>query len=315
MKIINPYAPGDPWIKGNLHTHTNESGCGYYPLSDVAAVYNNAYMNYDFIAITDHCKLIDVSAVKSNRNFIIFSGTEFKKDSYHALAINIDSYDDELGDTSHQKLFDAVNKQGGINIICHPHIYRNDYWPLERLLKLSGYIAIEIFNNNVKMNNAGRAVATDIWDQLLSKGRKIWGIASDDFHHYSRCGGGFIMVMAEKNKEAILKAIKRGAFYSSSGVLLKNIAVHDNKTITLSAASPRVINTIFRFIGRDGRLLFEEQAREAESPVSYTVKGDEGYVRIEASREDGAPAWTQPFWIESEFCTAYAELAVFDASL
>ena len=28
--------------------------------------------------------------------------------------------------------------------------FNDDYWPLEKLLKLENYIGIEIFNNNVK---------------------------------------------------------------------------------------------------------------------------------------------------------------------
>ena len=93
-------------------------------------------------------------------------------------------------------------------------------------------------------------------------------------------------------------AIKKGVFYASSGIMLKNIGLIDEKTISLSAASPRVANTTFCFIGKDGRLLKKEQPSGPETPASYTVQGDEGYVRVEASREDGAQAWTQPFWVE-----------------
>ena len=42
------------------------------------------------------------------------------------------------------------------------------------------------------------------------------------------------------------------------------------------------------------------RARHAEwsgKEASYTVQGNEGYIRAEALREDGARAWTQPFWI------------------
>jgi hypothetical protein len=55
---------------------------------------------------------------------------------------------------------------------------------------------------------------------------------------------------------------------------------------------------MFRFVGKGGKVLKEEKAATPEAAVLYTVNGDEGYVRVEASREDGARAWTQPFWIE-----------------
>ena len=299
MKIINPYKGGDTWLKGNLHTHTKESVCGYFTPEEIAAVYTYKHkvMAYDFIAITDHLKISSISAIENIDGFLVFNGTEYKKDKYQTLGINIKSYDDEDESKSHQEIFNLVNAQGGLNIICHPHIYNDDYWPLEKLLDLDGYAAIEIFNYNVKKNNAGRAIATDVWDQLLSKGRRVWGIASDDLHFSYSYGGGFIKVLANKNKEAIINAIKAGAFYSSSGILLENIELKDN-TITLSAATPRVPNTVFKFIGQEGKLLKKELVQEAQAAVSYTVKGNEGYVRVEASREDGAQAWTQPFWIE-----------------
>jgi len=295
MNIISPYKtePGLLWLKGNLHAHTKNSNCGHYPVEDVARVYSDSFMKYDFLAITDHTKLTDISNISDMNDMVIFSGVEYKKDAWQTLGINISSYDDDsLLTNNHQQIFDEVNRQGGMNIICHPHIYNDDYWPLERLLALEGYTAVEIFNNNVKMNNSGRAIACDIWDALLSQGRKVYGIASDDFHHYSRCGGGFIMVQAEdKSGAAILEAISRGRFYSSSGILLKDITAGENR-IHIAAASPRVPETVFRFIGKDGILLAEQSGKEA----CYTVRGNEGYVRVEACREDGSMAWTQPFW-------------------
>jgi hypothetical protein len=301
MTVINPYDPGAAciWLKGNLHAHTEASNCGHYPLAEVAGTYGDRIMKYDFLAITDHLQLTDVSPVQGMNGLVMFNGTEYKKEARQTLGVNIASYQDtgfELDKTNHQQIFDEVSRQGGITIICHPHIYEENYWPLEKLLALDGYTAIEIYNHNVKMNNAGRAIATDLWDELLSRDRRVWGIASDDFHHRSRYGGGFIMVLAEeKSPEAILEAIKRGSFYASSGIRLGEIKVTDGRTISVAAATPRVPGTVFRFIGKGGRVLKEEPAASAEAAVSYTVNGNEGYVRLEAIREDGAMAWTQPF--------------------
>jgi predicted metal-dependent phosphoesterase TrpH len=299
MTIINPYGAGGIWLKGNLHTHTSASPCGHYPLEEVAALYGDRIMRYDFLAITDHLRRTAVDSAQGLNGLILFAGTEYKKEARQTLGINIRSYEDDgENQTNHQAIFNEVLGQGGFNIICHPHIYRDDYWPLDRLLELEGYGAVEIYNHNVKMNNAGRAVAADLWDALLERGRRVWGVASDDFHHNSRCGGGFIQVLArERTAEAVMEALKKGAFYASSGILLKDITVQD-QTISLAAATPRVRGAVFRFIGRGGALLKEEGLGETEEPVSYTLRGDEGFVRVEARREDGAQAWTQPFWIE-----------------
>jgi hypothetical protein len=299
MKILNPYGRDGVWLKGNLHTHTDASPCGHYPLEEVAATYADRIMQYDFLAITDHLGMTDVSAVQGINGMVVFRGVEFKKEARQTLGINIESYDDDGFDqTNHQQIFDRVRRQGGINIICHPHIYEERYWPLERLLELEAYTALEIYNHNVKMNNAGRAVATDLWDALLGAGRRVWGVASDDFHHRSRYGGGFVMALGkEKSAPAILDALEKGSFYASSGIILKDIEVTE-RGISLAAASRRVKGTVFRFIGKGGKLLKEETPADPEGTAGYTVQGNETYVRVEACREDGARAWTQPFWIE-----------------
>jgi hypothetical protein len=295
MNILNPYTQEGLWLKGNLHTHTEASPCGHYPLAEVAGTYSDRIMKYDFLAITDHLLVTDISQVQGMNGIVLFSGIEFKKEAFQTLGINVSPFsDDPLDEKNHQDIFNHVQGQGGINIICHPHIYKNNYWPLERLLDLSGFTAIEIYNHNVKMNNAGRAVATDVWDELLSRNRRVWGIASDDFHHRSRYGGGFIMVKAaKKSADAIIAAIQKGAFYASAGIILKDIQVTGD---IISFAS--IPGTVFRFIGHEGKLLSEVKTSKPGEKVSYRVRGDEKYVRAEAFREDGAMAWTSPFWIE-----------------
>ncbi|MDR2535430.1 MAG: hypothetical protein LBD29_05280 [Treponema sp.] len=301
MYISNPYPVEGLWLKGNLHAHTEASPCGHYSLLTVAGTYSDRIMKYDFLGITDHLTITDVSPVQGMNGLILFSGTEFKKEGHQILGLNIASCgDDPLDETNHQEIFDHVAYQGGISVICHPHIYCDDYWTLDRLLELKGFTGIEIYNHNVKMNNAGRAVATDIWDSLLSRGRRVWGIASDDLHHCSRYGGGFIMVnTAEKSPASIIAAIKTGAFYASSGILLTDFQVQDNE-ISAAPALTRVSGTVLRFIGTGGTVLWETKPLTPGERAVYTVQGDEGYVRIEASREDGAMAWSSPFWITPE---------------
>ncbi|MDL2228854.1 CehA/McbA family metallohydrolase [Treponema sp. OttesenSCG-928-L16] len=296
MGIVTSYRNEGLWLKGNLHTHTKNSACGFYPLEEVAGTYAANPMKYDFLAITDHESLTDVSSVQGLNDMIVFPGVEYKAIKYQTLGINISSYeDDNKNEENHQEIFDKVIAQGGINIICHPHLHIPDYWPLEKLFSLSGYMGIEIYNHNVKMNNAGRAVAVDVWDELLSRGKRVYGIASDDFHHRSRYGGAFLMVQAsEKNASSILHALKKGSFYASTGILLKNISIGENNCITLENANEEVPDVVFRFVGYQGKTLAEMQGPKA----AYTIKGTERYVRVEVSREDGSKAWTQPFFIE-----------------
>jgi hypothetical protein len=291
--IINPYYEHGVWLKGNLHTHTDNSACGHYTVEKVIDMYTSYKMEYDFLAITDHYGLTYLDKYIDDNKIILFQGSEYKKRNYQTLGININNYCDDIENyNNHQSLFEEVEKQGGINIICHPHVYEKGYWPLEMLLKLNNFTGIEIFNNNMKFDNKGNAVATDLWDELLSKGKRVFGFANDDMHVFQRCGGAFNMVMAkERSRDAILQALKEGSFYASTGIFLNSIEVEED-TISIDIKHNKIPVT-FRFIGQDGQVLKDEIG----SSSSYTCIGKEGYVRIEMKREDGAMAWSQPFWI------------------
>lgn len=294
IKLIkNTYDKSGSWYKGNLHTHTENSPCGRYSIEKVIEMYTSYKMKYDFLAITDHYSLTELENYYCDDKIILFQGVEYKKEALQTLGINISKYaDDKFVEDNHQTIFNEVQKQGGFNIICHPHAFTDDYWPLEKLLKLENYIGIEIFNNNVKHDNKGRAKATDLWDSLLSAGKKIYGFANDDMHVFPRAGGAFNMVLCEKRcREDIFSALLEGSFYASSGVFLDEIGVKNN-TITVKAQK---IPVEFYFIGKYGKTL----KRETGISSSYTCSGEEAYVRVELRREDGAFAWTQPFFIEA----------------
>lgn len=292
--IVNPYIAGGQWFKGNLHTHTANSPCGHYNLEQVINMYKSFKMNYDFLAITDHCTLTELGDLVKDDKIILWPGAEYKISDYQTLGINIHRYeDDEFNYSNHQAIFDEVERQGGINIICHPHAFHDGYWPIEMLSRLENYTGIEIYNNNVKFDNKGRAAATDLWDKLLSQGKKVFGFANDDMHVFQRCGGAFNMVLAyEKSSKAILEGIKKGSFYASTGILLDSIEVNGS-SITVELKHKH-IPAAFYFIGLNGRILKQTIGNTS----SYNCAIDEGYVRVEIKREDGAMAWTQPFWIE-----------------
>jgi hypothetical protein len=297
MRIIDPYNGMGDWLKGTLHVHTSNSSCGHYPLDAIVAVYGDRILKYDFIAITDHRFLTDVTSQDGRCGLIVFNGVEFKDELFQTLGIHVSDYiDDETVTDNHADIFARVARQGGINVICHPHIYEDEYWPVNRLLELEGYLALEIYNHNVKMNNSGRAIATDVWDKLLTAGKRVFGLANDDMHHFSRLGGAYNMVAAaRKDKSGILAALKRGSFYASTGINFSSIR-SARGAVEVEIDDPRTPPALIRFIGKNGTVLQEAVGRAA----SCSVRGDESYVRVECHREDGAMAWSQPFFIEPD---------------
>ena len=89
---------------------------------------------------------------------------------------------------------------------------------------------------------------------------------------------------------AILGGIRRGDFYASTGVTLRELSITP-RGIRLSIARPANDDRQFttEFIGRGGRVLSTVRGMDAE----YAVKGDEGYVRARVFDSNGRRAWTQ----------------------
>jgi hypothetical protein len=134
-----------------------------------------------------------------------------------------------------------------------------------------------------------------LWDAVLSSGRTVWGVATDDAHDYEEGGGGrypaggaWIMVDAERDADAIVEAIGQGRFYASTGVFLREVGIEGDAfavAIDDRSTGPHRI----RFVG-DGRTLAEASGRSAR----LTLVGATRYVRVEVEGPDGGRAWSQP---------------------
>jgi hypothetical protein len=140
-----------------------------------------------------------------------------------------------------------------------------------------------------------------IWDVVLSSGKLIFGIASDDAHHFKTSGDrsaaapgrGWIYVRAsELTQRSILEALERGDFYASTGVELEDY-FHNEKAVSLKIKEERWSKYTTQFIGRGGRVLSET----ISNPAVYKISGNEGYVRARVLESNGKMAWTQPVFI------------------
>lgn len=284
------------WYKGNTHVHTNESDGDASP-ADVVRWY--ASHGYDFIVITDHDM---ITRYDLEPGFIAFRGSEITdrlpKRPLHVNAIGIDEPIKPQGGKTAvevmQRNIDAVLAADGLVTVNHP----NFGWALspEEILQLERFHFLEITSGHPLVNAEGPPSVESTWDALLTKGKRVWGIATDDSHHF-RCppptsaalpGQAWIVVRAEGLKRAtILDAMKRGDFYMSTGVELSDVGPGCVTIVEKGAAKYRTT-----FIGRGGRVLHETTDLDAR----YTIRGDEGYVRARVVDSNGLKAWTQPFF-------------------
>lgn len=312
LNALPAYAQALNWYKGNTHTHTLNSDGDSTP-ADVARWYREN--RYNFLFITDHEHITNVAGVNAlhgvEGTFLVISGQEvtdsFDKKPYHINGLGISKVvmPNKLGGAVEtlQKNIDDVVKAGGIAQVNHP----NFGWALtaDHLGKLKNYTLLEIHNGHPLVNNlggGGSPGAEELWDAVLTGGKLVFGVADDDSHYFKRIGDpaaptpgkGWICVRAaELTPAAILNALRKGDFYASTGVELADYQT-TGKQVVVTVKEERGSKYRIQFIGKAGRVLSESAA----SPATYTIKGDEVYVRSKIYESNGKIAWTQPVMVK-----------------
>lgn len=220
----------DLYVKVALHTHSTASDGKLAP-KDVVDFYK--IHGYGVVALTDHNKITRIE-VKNFDSPLVIQGMEISKghstlgEPYHLVVLGIE--DDgitRIGDL--QDLMDFVNRDGGVAILAHPHWSGLVY---QDLISIQGYVAMEIFNYGCEVE-VSKGFAFSSWDSLLSSGYRVWGVAVDDSHRYvfppiDANGGWTVLLLRELNTDEVLKAIRNGSFYSSTGAVIKKLMVDGN---------------------------------------------------------------------------------------
>lgn len=186
---------------------------------------------------------------------------------------------------------------GGIAQINHPNWFWGINGDLLAELGRRGFALVEISNmafsewNGGDRDHPGMDV---IWDAALVQGANIWGVASDDAHDYSGvvgaqypAGGGWIVVKATRDPQAILASIAAGRFYASTGVVLARAEVVAGELVVEVDAAEKGMYTIELI--ENGQRVGQLKGRSARRLVPET-----GYVRAIVTRGDGKQAWVQP---------------------
>lgn len=289
IHLVSPYPPSPQlWLRGNLHTHTTLSD-GILPPEEVVQRY--AAAGYDFLAISDHDLVAPVADYQPLASMLLIPADEVTRSGSHMLAVGVQNAITPSPDRQ-QAIRDTVDA-GGLPILNHPSWQAAfAHWPQEEMERLQGYAGIEIYNGIVE-REPGCATATDRWDRLLSTGRRTWGFANDDFHRPVDFARGWNVVQTpERSVQAILTALKTGAFYASTGVQIRRIEAEGAQLSVETADAARI-----RFIGEFGR----ELAWLEGAAATYRATGEEGrYVRIECLGDGGRSAWSQPAFVEME---------------
>lgn len=304
--VVPVEQPGARWWKGNTHTHTTNSD-GDTPPEQVAQWYKGH--GYHFLVLSDHNVFTDPTTLASlvDTSFLLIPGEEVTtsvgRASVHINALDIKRLIPPIKDSTLlgtvQKNIDAIRAEGAIPHINHP----NFGWSIDTatLFKVRNDKLLEIFNGHPTVHSFGGGDWPSMeaaWDALLTRGKRIYAFATDDAHHFQRefapersnPGRGWVVVRtARLDARAIMEALESGAFYASMAPVLDDITVTD-RALTIAIRQRADFKYTTTFIGANGRVL----AVDRTLTPTYTLTGDETYVRARVTDSGGRHAWVQP---------------------
>ena len=236
--------PPERWYRGNTHVHTDRSDGNASP-ETVAKWYRQ--LGFDFIFITDHNQVTPVAELNTRvgkpGEFLVIAGEEVSASHegrpvhLNGLAISstVAPQDGASVDDVINANADSIRREGGIPQLNHPNL--GWFMTVETLAATEAIHLLEILNAHPVNNSwggGGTPSAETLWDELLSKGRLFYGVASDDAHDYesfaplttdrgpsasANPGRAWILVRAsELSARAIVGSIETGSFYASTGV-------------------------------------------------------------------------------------------------
>jgi len=291
MSWISPFSLPGRWFKGNLHTHTTQSDGDRTP-ERATAWYRE--QGYDFLAITDHWVL---TQGRQEDGFITITGAELHGEGYHLLTLGLSALPDPARADSPQETIDAVLAAGGLAYFAHP------YWTGQLtadIVPIQGIHGIEVFNS-VCEKMIGRGYSLVHWDELLTCGRRLQGLAVDDVHwRHGAQGGGWVMVRAPRlAEEDILNALRQGSFYATTGpsILDLRIVQGQDGVAALEVACSPCSRITFHAMGPYGRR-YDAPDGGALERASFALRQEQRYLRVECRDAHGGAAWSNPVFVD-----------------
>lgn len=302
------------WLKGNTHMHSSRSD-GTASVQELVDWYYR--LGYDFIVMTDHNRYLqeyEIKAVQLPHGFILLNGSELSyKSKVTQRPVDVcDVGGYGIDPPGHTVVFvdggptetaeSAISSVHGIPVLNHP-CWK---WPMtaDDIIAIKQWHLLEIWNPSSDCNSYtihGVDSPENMWDKVLSAGKKIWAVSADDSHSFPSggtewIGGGRLAWIrvgtTERSAEAIMHTIREGNFYCSTGVELEELEIGQD-VYQLRVAQFRDRQYAIHFIGRDGRQLCVVTGTIA----SYSIQGDEGYVRVRVVDTMGCMCWTQPLFV------------------
>lgn len=325
----NTMARGEKWVKVVKSRMYTEAFDKYL------AKFGPEWVTYKVDSGRTHVKLKTYPEYKNrfeDEKFLIIPSEEitdrFQGKPIHLCATNLQNVLPPQGGSSvmetMQRNIDAVlaqRKETGVPMF--PHInHPNFYYAIspQDMIGLRGERFFEVYNGHPLVHNEGDSLhpgTEQMWDEINVAYFKrqqplLLGLGTDDSHSYhqfgtaySNAGRGWVMVYATSLEAgALIEAMERGDFYSSSGVTLKDVSVQ-KKTLSVEVALEAGVTYTIEFIGAtadDGKTRVLKSIKGTKASFQLTAKHLFVRARITSSKMKPNPyrenevemAWTQP---------------------
>ncbi len=294
VTVLSGIMPMADWLRGVIHFHTTNSDGGE-TLTTMMTAYRDGG-GYDWACVGDH-DYVSNAGQYSTGDFLGVNGVE-ASGSAHCVGFGMGTTGSFSGGGSLQSEINAILEDGGMPIVAHPRWSTEyaGYGMISLIQGMTGCKFIEVYNWYCQ-DLWGWGNSEAIWDAVLTGNKFVYGTAGDDAHGMGRAGYTYNMVGAETlSLSALETAMNNGDSYFchttskwNTGIQITDYRMSGNSADDTIQITTDVGQTIY-FIGSSGTVL---QATGAAS-ATYTITGNEGYVRIKVTNADGDETWTQP---------------------
>jgi predicted metal-dependent phosphoesterase TrpH len=298
-----PFRQPGRFYRGNLHTHSTRSDGALAPETVVEAY---RARGYDFLALTDHFlmqydfPITDTRALRS-ADFTTLLGAELHAPrteaglDWHLVGVGLplDFAPPAPGETGPQLAARAA-ASGAFVGIAHPAWYS---LTVADALSIEAAHAVEVYNEGTAQWN-DRGNSWYLCDLVLARGRRVNAYAADDAHFLSTRPAAFAAWVqvraAELTPEVLLASLRDGAYYSSQGPELHDIAIEGRRIVI--ACSP-VASIIVSGPSRHACQMHGDSLMEA----AFSLEGfGRSYCRVTVIDANGKRAWSNPIWLSEE---------------
>jgi hypothetical protein len=309
MTEFRPFStPGRFW-RGNLHSHSNLSDGALDPPRVIEA-YQRA--GYDFVQLSEHFlarfnwPIADTRRYRTNR-FTTLIGAELHAPStkvgelWHILAagLPLSFAPAESGETGAAIAKRAI-EAGAFVAIAHPAWSQLTF---DDGRDIAAH-AVEIYNHGCAVEN-DRGGGWYLLDQLLTSGRRMTAIATDDAHFrngdFDAFGGWVSVKSTALEPELMVDALKKGHFYSSQGPQIYELSVTRSElSIVCSPVDAiTIVGGTSRAISKIGHFITKATFDLSKIDETWRATKCEIWFRIAIIDAAGRRAWTNPIWLDN----------------